>query len=253
VVPIGVVERTIEAHQLNLGNADDARRLAQILEVDAVVIGAITDSYPYYPPRCGLRIEWYAANPCFQTIPPGYGLPWGTPQEEQIPQSLVFEAEMAQAQAALRAPPGALPVELSAPAMPPGADAAAANEARMAGYEAACTDGTSVNLPPGALTGSPDMSAFIPGIAGVGGGCVPSNEPVLRHTRTYNGQDAEVTEALENYVFIRDDDRFGGWQAFLQRSDDYIRFCCHLHIYEMLAARGGAGETRVVWRWPPYR
>jgi hypothetical protein len=142
---------------------------------------------------------------------------------------------------------------LASPAMPPGAIAASASEARLAGFEAACTDGTSVSLPPGALTGSPDMSAFIPGIGGAGDGCVPTNEPVLRHTRTYNGQDADVTRALKNYVFIRNDDRFGGWQSFLQRSDDYIRFCCHLHIYEMLAARGGAGETRVVWRWPPYR
>ena len=40
------------------------------------------------------------------------------------------------------------------------------------------------------------------------------------------------------------------FESYLQRSDDFIRFCCHLHITEMLAARGGAGKTRVVWRWP---
>jgi hypothetical protein len=239
VVPIGVVEHAIQAHQINLGNAADARRLAQLLEVDAIVIGAITDFYPYYPPRCGLRVEWYASDPSFQAIPPGYGLPWGTPEEEQIPQSLVFEAEMAQAKAQLAAgPPGGMATPLPAGAAEPCADGGAT--------------GTDHMLPPGALTGSPDMSAFIPGGAGCDG-CPPSNEPVLRHTRTYNGQDAEVTAALSNYVFIRDDGRFGGWQAFLQRSDDYIRFCCHLHIAEMLSARGGAGETRVVWRWPPYR
>jgi len=37
------------------------------------------------------------------------------------------------------------------------------------------------------------------------------------------------------------------------RSDDFIRFGCHMHITEMLTARGGAGETRVVWRWPVTR
>jgi hypothetical protein len=73
---------------------------------------------------------------------------------------------------------------------------------------------------------------------------------VLRHTRTINGHDADVTTALENYVFFRDDARFGGWQAYLQRSDEFIRFSCYLHIAEMLTARGGADETRVVWRWP---
>jgi hypothetical protein len=82
---------------------------------------------------------------------------------------------------------------------------------------------------------------------------VLSKEPVLRHTKTYNGNDADVTEALSTYVYFRDDARFNGWKSYLQRSDDFIRFCCHLHIAEMLTARGGAGETRVVWRWPTVR
>jgi hypothetical protein len=76
---------------------------------------------------------------------------------------------------------------------------------------------------------------------------------VLRHTKTYNGNDPDLTTALASYVYFRDDARYGGWQGYLQRSDDYIRFCCHMHITEMLTARGGAGETRVVWRWPVTR
>ena len=77
------------------------RRLAEVLEVDAVVVGAVTDYTPYYPPRCGLRVEWYARNPGFHEIPAGYGLPWGTPDEEFIPAPLVFEAELALAKAQL--------------------------------------------------------------------------------------------------------------------------------------------------------
>ena len=76
---------------------------------------------------------------------------------------------------------------------------------------------------------------------------------MLKHTRNYNGHDADFTAALENYVYFRDEARFGGWQSYLQRSDDFIRFCCYKHIAEMLTARGGAGETRVVWRWPDRR
>jgi hypothetical protein len=72
----------------------------------------------------------------------------------------------------------------------------------------------------------------------------------MTHVRIYNGHDLEFTEALSNHYYFQDDARFGGWQAYLQRSDDFIAFCCHLHITEMLAARGGAGKTRVVWRWP---
>ncbi len=101
VVPLGIVEEAIVANRINLADAGAARRLAQVLNVDAVVVGAVTDYQPYYPPRCGLRVEWYAANPGFHEIPPGYGLPWGTPQEEFIPAPLVFEAEMALAKAQL--------------------------------------------------------------------------------------------------------------------------------------------------------
>ena len=79
--------------------------------------------------------------------------------------------------------------------------------------------------------------------------CV-QHDPIITHTRLYHGQDAEFTRRLANYYYFRDDARFGGWQGYLQRSEDFIRFCCHLHITEMLTARGGAGETRVVWRWP---
>ena len=74
-----------------------------------------------------------------------------------------------------------------------------------------------------------------------------------RHTRTYNGHDPDFISALENYYYFRNDARLGGWQGYLQRSDDFIRFCCHTHLWEMLAARGGAGETRVVWRWSGIR
>jgi hypothetical protein len=78
----------------------------------------------------------------------------------------------------------------------------------------------------------------------------PQAEPVLRHTRLYEGNDTDFTRRLASYYYLRDEARFGGWQGYLQRSEDFIRFCCYLHITEMLAARGGAGKTRVVWRWP---
>ena len=77
----------------------------------------------------------------------------------------------------------------------------------------------------------------------------PSNRPVMEHARTYNGHDPEFTTALRTYAHFRDDARYAGWQGYLQRTDDFIRFCCHKHIAEMLTARGGAGKTQVVWRW----
>ena len=88
VIPIGVVEQAARRHGIQLNGPDQARQLAQLVGADAIVIGAITDFSPYYPPRCGLQIEWYATNPGFHPVPPGYGLPWGSTEEEYIPPSL---------------------------------------------------------------------------------------------------------------------------------------------------------------------
>jgi len=297
VVPVGVVKTAMLAHGIELTGPADARRLAQLLDVDAVVVGAVTDYSIYPPPRMGLRVEWYAANPGFHPIPPGYGLPWGTPDEEQIPDSLVLEAEFALAREQLEtqtpsyqevAPPGPAPSRPgAAPATQPdgssgepmspdwgvdvkplahatearGAEqdpstggevprfsAPAGSKAELAGDEGFDTAPT--GLPPN----WPDPRGFVPDAPRVAPPTGwPSNAPVMRHTRVYQGNDSDFTAALETYYTFRDESRPGGWQGYLQRSDDFVRFCCHKHIWEMLSARGGAGETRVVWRWPSIR
>jgi hypothetical protein len=268
VIPIGVVEKTLEAQQITLNGPTEARKLAQLLDVDAVVVGAVTDFSPYYPPRFALQIEWYAANPHFHPIPPGYGLPWGTPHEDEIPGPLIFEAEMALARAQLKTqtPKYVKPLHL----MPPPGEEGNAEEAQpgerpsdegergdlMSHNQPLPSEPTPAGQPAasGLPPDWPDASGFHP----PGPSTAPirtkeSAEPVLRHTRTYSGSDQDVTTALASYVYFRDEARFGGWQGYLQRSDDFIRFCCHMHITEMLTARGGAGQTRVVWRWPIVR
>ncbi len=232
VVPVGVVERVMLEHRLPLNSAEDARRLAKFLQVDAVVIGAITDYSPYYPPRMGLQVEWYAANPGFHSIPPGYGLPWGTHEEQEIPGPLIFETEFALAREQLKTQTPQCP-EAEPSAKSGGASKAEAEEAAAEWPD-----------PRGLVPRPPSRTPPA---------CWPTSSPVLKHTRTYNGHDGEFTAALESYFAFRDDARFDGWQGYLQRSDEFIRFCCHMHIWEMLTARGGAGETRVVWRWPSIR
>lgn len=258
VLPVGVVESKMREHGLSLAGPEEAQRLAQLLGVDAVVVGAVTDFSPYYPPRCALQVEWYSANPCFHPIPPGYGLPWGTTEEELIPGPLIFEAERALAREQLRTQEPLQPVVVPAASPPPAAlpevpadEGTPADEVKLVGGvtdPAASTFATTATaLPPD----WPDPRGLVPpGPCAARPGCRPSQEPVLRHTKSYNGHDSAVTEALSTYHYFRDDARSGGWQSYLQRSDDFIRFCCHLHIAEMLTARGGAGETRVVWRWP---
>ncbi len=306
VVPVGVVEEAIIMHRIELGGPGEARRLAELLGVDAVIVGAVTDYSPYYPPRLGLRVEWYTANPGYHEIPAGYGLPWHTPDEEFIPDSLVYEAKMSVARAqlagqspacdemcqplpapSLKAPQRATPPEDSEETyelesgeemLEEGSNAGVWNELRLveAIEELPLTDPTPAakhtrsaatvdtsesdmttesfdttdTMP---LTG-PNESCFSPPLPqGQRPACLPHNGPVLVHTRIYRGTDRDMTEALKGYVYHRDDARFGGWQAYLQRSDDFVRFCCHMHISEMLSARGGARKTRVLWRWPESR
>jgi hypothetical protein len=274
VVPVGAVEQAMRETNNRLAGPEDARRLAQYLQVDALVIGAVTDYSPYYPPRCAMLVEWYAANPGYHPIPPGYGLPWGTPEEQQIPGPLVFEAEMALAKEQLKTqtpkcpapsgdsdqkPPtprtadGFLGPRLQ-PIPAPGNARTDGNVRRLSHEEPGGASATTDSTRPAMPRDWPDPRGFIPPPPSPQASpCCPQNGPVMRHTQTYNGQDSRFTEALSSYYFFQDDARFGGWQNYLQRSDDFIRFCCHMHIWEMLSARGGAGESRVVWRWPRIR
>lgn len=306
VTPVGIIELKAQDMGLRLSNPDEIRAVARELKLDAIIVGVITDFTPYYPPRISLRVDWYAANPGFHPIPTGYGLPWGTPAEEEIPQTLVeaTEFELAREQLRTQAPdyqveqllpaanaqrepaegvlsmqpkpklppfidprmkdmgtrgPGEEPVKIQIPpnqeqtasekaATKPASaaqDAEAAeskNRLTLAQYHAAAAG----QLP----ADWPDPSGFIPTPpSAVKPPLRPQTRPVLTHTRNYNGNDSDFTRSLENYAAFRDDARFGGWQAYLTRSDDFIRFCCHLHLTEMLTARGGASETRVVWHW----
>ena len=160
VVPVGIVETQMRAKKIALNGPEDVQRLARELEVDAVVVGVVTDFSPYYPPRLGLQVKWFAANPGFHPIPPGYGLPWGTPGEEEIPAPLVFEAEFALAKAQLKTQTpecngmaaGQEPIETTEPAPLPGQEGIAGT--------------TGANVAAGIdATGLPGRPGFTPGLA----------------------------------------------------------------------------------------
>lgn len=253
VVPPGVVKQWLMANRVTIDATTDFQLLARRLGVDAVVRGAVTEHTAYYPPRIGLAVDWFAANPSFHPIPAGYGLPWGTDQEEFIPDSLVFEAEFALAREQLKTqtpdlPTAAGPSGQPAPPGPPRALAPPPSPAEVAeGADGSRPPLDALQLPPD----WPDPRGFVPAPpVAVRPPPRPQGEPVLTHTRLYQGDDPRVTERLEDYYFVRDDARDGGWYGYLARSDDFMRFCCHLHVTEMLAARGGVGKSRVVWRWP---
>ena len=71
VIPVGVTEQAMFDHQLQMNNPEDVLQLAQILGADAVVVGAVTDYSPYYPPRVGLQVSWYSPRqwPFYPGVP----------------------------------------------------------------------------------------------------------------------------------------------------------------------------------------
>jgi hypothetical protein len=341
VVAVSTVERAmLDLNLLAFGGPEDLRRLANYLQVDAIVIGTVNRYDGFYPPEIGMEVEWYAANPYMHPIPPGYGLPWGTPAEEQIPSSVVFESELALAREQMKTQMPEAPIPDSPRATagnpndaPTETDSSTTSLWQQSGEEYPRSDyqkmqdrtfldtiakakGSSIppvdpmqNKPteqayrrsalspnnpeytprprrdlgetasdssdgqtsedqqdtdqgqgsrsetaslPGLPEQWPDPRGFIPdGPVTERPEGVLSNAPVLRHVAVYNGNDTKVTEALKTYYLTQiDDARIEGWQNLLQRREEFISFCCRLHIWEMLSSRGGAGDAIKLTRKP---
>ncbi len=344
VLPVGVTKAQWFQYASVYGEPRDGKsfqHLAQVLGVEAVVVGSVTDFDMYYPPRLAMTVHWYAANEGFHPIPAGYGLPWGTEAEKEIPRRIVREAEfeLARSQLATQSPQG-VPDGLLSPvsdessvtdetALPANSSNGAQDEldrqndidprdgrknndvrtdaVRQTSHDqpqdlALPMDLDGLQLPSSDMDqprshdlASPTLpsnvlrnndfnegtdSAEIP--AGYSGDdfaieeieaplpphwpnptdLIPdppsphpapttiSHEPVLSHTKIYRANDPYFTKRLGDYVETGDDARPGGWQGYLKRSDDFIRFCCHLHIAEMLESRGGTDQSDLILRWP---
>lgn len=387
VLPVGVVETQLAYFETQvikrpIATVEDFQNFARTIGADAVLQGSVTDYHAYYPPRMTLKVNWYAANPGLHPIPVGYGLPWGTKEEKNIPNWIKLEAEreLARAQIATQTPmleevgSGlANPNESSAPPKPaidhtpdeatlpapmhsrdmplddmpasqgmdPADDKTAGARPNASKFEAtrirqpnlkgltkqqnmvaqasysevanshsdlANTDGVEIEEParlpakitslesqpvltmnergefvldssancedesvetemsmssmagPMDLIGEelpadwPDPNGFIPPRPQAQRPITrPQYSAVISHMKAYNGNDEDFTQALEDYYYFSDDARVGGWQTYLQRSEDFIRFCCHQHIVETLSSRGGQLKSRLNVRWPIYR
>ena len=109
VMPVPVAMQAVRDLGVSPQKAEDMQWIARQLNVDVVIAGSITECKVYYPPRLGLAVNWYAANPSFHPIPAGYGLPWGTGEEEFIPANLKREAEFELAREQLKTQTPAMP------------------------------------------------------------------------------------------------------------------------------------------------
>ena len=245
VLPLGAVSLKMREYNQPLSCGEDFQAFARFLGVDAVLVGSITDYQPYYPPRVTLKVSWYAANPGFHPVKPGYGLPWGTKEEKQIPRWVHQEAQRALAAEQLKTQTPDLaspPPQTRVPLEAIDATAASTNEqaiqstqsTQLPSAEQPVDDAFAQTLP----DDWPDPRGFIPDSPSIQRPpLIVQHEPIISHMTTFNGHDEDFTERLADYFYFRDDARFGGWQAYLQRSEDFIRFCCHLHLSETLVAR----------------
>lgn len=284
VMPMGVARQGWIQFSRQFGEPQSGKQfqeLARFLGVEAVVAGSITDFDAYYPPRMAMTTQWYSANEGFHPVPVGYGLPWGTEGEEHIPRRIVREAEfeLARSQLATQAPPSSMgpplglrDIQTATEAGPGGkgglaqasdgmvqhGDIFAEGDAQLHAAGGTCrdcadglpvVDAMAIEAPLPAQWPSPedlipDPPSEVPPTL------VVNHEPVLSHTRIYRGDDPAVTERLADYVETGDDARSDGWQGYLRRSDDFVRFCCYLHITEMLESRGGRDQSDLILRWP---
>jgi hypothetical protein len=324
VLPVGVTAMQWRAYAAQYGEprtGAEFQRLAQMMDVEAIVVGSVTDFDAYYPPRMAMTVHWYAANEGFHAIPAGYGLPWGTEAEDKIPARIAREAEFELARSQLKTQsPVSPPPPIQQPVRLQSHEQAPRNELRDQISHVDPTDswgpptkpdskikqvqfqediaGQRISVPTITTDGMPleiptDMPVdqAMSGVDGehyvlsdqhgsaVDGGFVtplPANwpqpadlipdppqpvppvmirqhEPVLSHTRLYRGDDPYFTARLADYVETGDDARGMSWQGYVKRSEDFIRFCCHLHIVEMLEARGGQDPSDLILRWPVSR
>jgi len=271
VIPVGVVETAIVEHQLNLDSPADMLRLTEILDADGICFGAITEYTPYYPPRLGLQVSWYTPGmPDFQpgiAIDPELRRKMKAAREEAAGKSwwnrcvdvwpstaaveshadplliraqnddqgeetkdidpLQTEWEKALAEALQlnyeKNPRLSVPVQI-------GMDPPAAEPKQSE------TELTSGQITPQMLNDLQvyaEPQAFEP-------------LPYMSYTRVFDGADADFTASLRNYLELSGDQRSGGWTGHLHRSEDFIRFCMHRMILEMLQLHGGESRKRYV-------
>ncbi|TWU14234.1 hypothetical protein CA54_30770 [Symmachiella macrocystis] len=360
VLPLGTVETAILENRLQFRNENDVLELARLLEVDAVVIGTITAFDPWYPPKIGLKVNWYSTKnwtmfpdgepcgpceddeldengdcPCHYNFPklrtkdnnsiirgqnaasvladsnqalPLFGYETNSPATTSLGTSRANRpltasptpAQTGQYPPVARrrfpapnlkllsaAPPvSSSPIQLLHPVaqIPLGEDpaqygpivrqtpqvVALANQAPLAATPVLQAKGDFAVTPPPPLPSPmpekqqlPRLTAPPPSTEEIILEPVPMppellptpgmfveveqdhTKPVMSYTRMFDGKDEAVVALLRDYVEITGDKRSGGWEGYMQRTDDYITFCCHIMIIDTLTLHGGGLATKV--------
>lgn len=334
VLPLGVAEVAMVEHQLQMNNPDDVLKLAKILNVDAVVIGAITDYSPYYPPRVGMQVSWY--SPHAQEFTPGVPLMVEErhnkknalnalfrmdrliarkakaeehQQNRELKQASHIERKkIKQEQKMMRGkwkedcPDGDCQEQYLELAPAPDAKVIIRGQSSETGIlmpdlrqqtgviqaYAQANQGKRLNVQPvqspttlkppldiksnqqPVVAPKPPMSSdesskpstrsytnqideYCPPEASTSAEAFDPRQPFMSYTRLFDGADAALVAHLRDYMEVSGDRRSGGWEAYLHRSEDFIRFTSHLMILEMLTLHGGQAKRQIIFKMRKYR
>ncbi|MBI3863856.1 MAG: hypothetical protein HY290_18355 [Planctomycetia bacterium] len=249
VLPIGVVEQAIRENGLVIENPDDVIKLASILDVDAVVVGAVTEYVPYYPPQLGVQIDWYSSRGWIfatgdesrsdtdsigggtraaprATTPQAPVVRGQSPDGDELsdrfqPFPVAPQIRLTQSTGGKNAGSAATP---PAPIWPPDPDPSLGDVKQGATTKAKSLQGAFC---------SPDKPDIL--------------RPVMSYTRFFDGASPELIHRLKCYYVRRGDMRSVGWEAYLHRSDDFLRFTAHVLVLEMLQLHGGTLTTEKVF------
>lgn len=221
VVPVGVTEQAIRDNRLEMSSPADAVRLAEILGVDAVVVGAVTDYSPYYPPRVGLQVAWY--SPREWEFSPGIPTQEWSHHDSKSLWKPVRPRRGGRGETWIEMPGGAA---------------------------APCPSGDCQPVPPPSTVRGQSPSGEMRDSGPIPFGTA---EPLMTYTRLFDGADPRLVARLRDYVELSGDLRSGGWEAYLHRSEDFIRFTSHVMIVEMLQLHGGEARHRVVLKPRRYK
>ena len=252
VIPVGVVEAAIQENELNMSSPADALKLAKILDADAVVVGAVTHYNPYYPPQMGVHVRWFSPRGWlfYPGIPTGEeerGI--GYPPEDCPPCPPPESRKSTPPVLRGQSPGSTRQLDRSAPF----GDAPATVTLAQSQSSSGNGDSGPIIWPPGSDMsetwpgGGPRLPAEKPN----GAFCVPGQEdtiqPIMSYTRFFDGADCRLIEQLRGYYVLRGDMRSGGWEAYLNRSDDFLQFASFVLVVEMLELHGGPLKTEKVF------
>ncbi|HLJ11393.1 MAG TPA: hypothetical protein VKU82_09390 [Planctomycetaceae bacterium] len=256
VMPVGVAELAIRENDLNMTSPADAVKLAQILNADAIVVGAVTEYNPYYPPQLGVQINWYTARewifyPGISSSGEKQGDGLNGPADDAAPPNLQGKKTiqpLARAQSADDDSSARFTPFTASPAIK-------LTQGQRNGGNQANNPPPVIVWPPRTESSDLPANGSPPAAAGKAGGafCVQIEpdtvQPIMSYTRFFDGADRPLMQALRGYYILRGDLRSGGWEAYLHRSDDFLKFASHVLVIEMLTLHGGPLKTEKIFMY----